>query len=81
MNTKEKRDEYKIRIAGVEVGKYSYSIICDKEFFEMSEISELQDGLLNLQIEMDKSEKMVNLKCHFGLKSSIFKCFFYFDHC
>lgn len=66
MSTKEKRDEFKIRIAGVEIGKYSYSMVCDKEFFEMSEISELQDGLLNLQVEMDKSEKMLDLKFHFA---------------
>jgi uncharacterized metal-binding protein YceD (DUF177 family) len=66
MKTKEKRDEYKIRIAGVEIGTYSYSMVCDKAFFELSEISELEDGLLNLQIEMDKSEKMLDLKFHFA---------------
>ena len=66
MKTKEKRDEYKIRIAGVEIGTYSYSMICDKAFFELSEISEVEDGLLNLQIEMDKSEKMLDLKFHFA---------------
>ena len=66
MKTKEKRDDYKIRIAGVEIGTYSYSMICDKAFFELSEISELEDGLLNLQIEMDKSEKMLDLKFHFA---------------
>lgn len=68
MKTKEKRDEYKIRIAGVEIGTYSYSMICDKAFFELSEISELEDGLLNLQIEMDKSEKMLDLKFRFAGK-------------
>ena len=66
MKTKEKRDDYKIRIAGVEIGTYSYSMVCDKAFFELSEISELEDGLLNLQIEMDKSEKMLDLKFHFA---------------
>ena len=65
MKTKEKRDDYKIRIAGVEIGTYSYSMVCDKAFFELSEISEVEDGLLNLQIEMDKSEKMLDLKFHF----------------
>ena len=66
MKTKEKRDDYKIRIAGVGIGTYSYSMICDKAFFELSEISEVEDGLLNLQIEMDKSEKMLDLKFHFA---------------
>ena len=66
MKTKEKRDDYKIRIAGVDIGTYSYSMICDKAFFELSEISEVEDGLLNLQIEMDKSEKMLDLKFHFA---------------
>ena len=65
MKTKEKRDDYKIRIAGVDIGTYSYSMVCDKAFFELSEISEV-DGLLNLQIEMDKSEKMLDLKFHFA---------------
>jgi len=65
MKTKEKRDDYKIRIAGVDIGTYSYSMVCDKAFFELSEISEVEDGLLNLQIEMDKSEKMLDLKFHF----------------
>ena len=66
MKTKEKRDDYKIRIAGVDIGTYSYSMVCDKAFFELSEISEVEDGLLNLQIEMDKSEKMLDLKFHFA---------------
>ncbi|MCQ2271550.1 MAG: DUF177 domain-containing protein [Bacteroidales bacterium] len=65
MKTKEKKDEFKIRIAGVEIGKYSYSMTCDKEFFEISELSDLQDGCLNLRVEMDKSEKMLDLKFHF----------------
>lgn len=65
MKQKEKRDEFKIRISGVEIGRYSYSMVCDKEFFELSEISELQDGCLDLQVEMDKSEKMLDLKFHF----------------
>ena len=62
MKTKEKKDEFKIRIAGVEIGKYSYSMTCDKEFFEISELSDLQDGCLNLQVEMDKSENKPGFK-------------------
>lgn len=65
MKQKEKRDEFKIRLSGVEIGKYSYSMVCNKEFFEMSELEDLQDGLVNLQVEMDKSEKMLDLKFHF----------------
>jgi uncharacterized protein len=62
---KQKMDEFKLRIAGVCLGTYTFSIDCDKEFFEISEISELQDGLLKLQIEMEKTETMLNLKFHF----------------
>jgi len=61
----QKKEEFKLRIAGVSLGIHTFSIDCDKEFFEISEISELQDGLLNLQIEMEKTETMLNLKFHF----------------
>lgn len=60
-----KRDEFKLRLAGVADGTHSFSIICDKEFFEMAEIFQLQNGQLNLQIEMLKTEKMLDINFHF----------------
>lgn len=62
VKTQDKRSEFKLRLAGVASGKHTFSIICDKSFFEINEISELLDGSINLQINMDKSEKMLNLE-------------------
>lgn len=65
VKTQDKRSEFKLRLAGVASGKHTFSIICDKSFFEINEISELLDGSINLQIIMDKSDKMLNLEFHF----------------
>lgn len=65
MNEKQIRDQFKLRLSGVEDGTYCFSVNCDKEFFELAEISEVRDGNLNLQIEMSKTEKLVDVKCHF----------------
>jgi len=62
VKTQDKRSEFKLRLAGVASGKHTFSIICDKSFFEINEISELLDGAINLQINMDKSDKMLNLE-------------------
>lgn len=59
------REQFKLRLSGVEDGTYSYSVDCDKSFFELAELSDILDGHLNLQIEMMKTEKLVNLKFHF----------------
>lgn len=59
------REQFKLRLSGVENGTYSYSVDCDKSFFELAELSDILDGHLNLQIEMTKTEKLVNLKFHF----------------
>lgn len=61
----EKREEFRLRLAGIANGDYSYSIICDKTFFELAELSQLHDGQLVLQIEMLKTEKMLDLRFHF----------------
>lgn len=58
-------DEFKLRIAGICLGNHCFTIDCDKEFFEIANISELEDGLLKLQIKMEKTETMLNLKFHF----------------
>lgn len=65
MDEKQLREEFKLRLSGVEDGNYCFSVVCDKTFFEIAQIEDLHDGNLNLQIEMAKSEKMVDLKFHF----------------
>ncbi len=60
-----KKEEFKLRISGVELGKHSFSIDCDNRFFELAEIPDLQEGLVKLQIEMEVFEKMITLDFHF----------------
>lgn len=66
MNEKQLKDQFKLRLSGVEDGNYCFSVVCDKEFFELAALSDLQDGKLDLQIEMAKTEKFVDLKFHFS---------------
>jgi len=61
----DKRDEYVLRLSGVEVGNHKYSMICDKAFFELTELNEIEEGSINVQIEMEKSAKMLSLQFHF----------------
>ena len=65
MNEKQIREEFKLRLAGVEDGTYCFSVCCSKEFFELAELDEIQDGMLNLRIEMVRYEKLVTLSFHF----------------
>lgn len=61
----EKQKEYELRIAGLDLGNHRFSMLCDKTFFELSELEPIQDGEVNVLIEMEKSEKMMDLKFHF----------------
>ena len=65
VKSKEKREEFKLRISGIESGKHLFSINCDNAFFELAEIPNLQEGLVKLQIEMDVSDKIITLDFHF----------------
>lgn len=61
MGTKQKRDNFKLRISGISLGSHKFSIACDKEFFETSGIEELQDGVINVEIDLEKDESMLHL--------------------
>ena len=62
---KQKRDEFRLRLSGVGLGKHRFSIFCDKKFFDLAEITEIIDGSLSLDIEMEKKETMLQLSFHF----------------
>lgn len=66
MNLKKKRDEFKLRISGLALGTHKFSIDCDKTFFELAEIANLEDGVLKLEIEMIKDEHIIDLFFHFS---------------
>jgi uncharacterized metal-binding protein YceD (DUF177 family) len=61
----DKRDEYVLRLSGVELGNHKYSMICDKAFFELTGLSEIEEGNINVRIEMEKSANMLSLQFHF----------------
>ena len=65
MDEKQIRGQFRIRISGIELGKHCFSTSCTKEFFELAELDKVQDGSVDLRVEMEKSEKMVDFKCHF----------------
>ena len=66
MEVKQLRDQFKLRLAGVEDGNYCFTMVCDKQFFELAELTDLQDGRLDLRVDMTKTEKLVDVKCHFS---------------
>jgi uncharacterized metal-binding protein YceD (DUF177 family) len=61
----DKRDEYVIRLSGVELGNHKYTMICDKAFFELTGLDEIVDGSIKTLIEMEKSATMLSLQFHF----------------
>jgi len=61
----DKRDEYVVRLSGVDVGIHKYTMICDKAFFELTGLSEIEDGSIKVQIEMEKSATMLSFQFHF----------------
>jgi len=61
----DKRDDYVIRLSGVDVGNHKYSMICDKAFFELTGLNEIENGEIHVQVEMEKSAKMLSLQFRF----------------
>ncbi len=68
----DKRDEYVIRLSGVDVGTHKYTMICDKVFFELTGLNEIEDGCVKMQIEMEKSATMLSLQFHFKGEVTVF---------
>ncbi|MCL1851272.1 MAG: DUF177 domain-containing protein [Bacteroidetes bacterium] len=60
------RDDFVLRLSGIDVGNHKYSMICDKAFFELTGLTEIEEGNIKVQIEMEKSAKMLSLKFHFN---------------
>jgi len=65
VNKKQKRDEFRLRLSGIRLGTHELSIFCDKEFFELAEITEIVEGGLSLDVKMEKKETMLQLFFHF----------------
>jgi uncharacterized metal-binding protein YceD (DUF177 family) len=67
----DKRDDYVLRLSGVEVGNHKYSMICDKAFFELAGLNEIEEGNINVLIDMEKNAKMMSLQFHFTGKVTV----------
>jgi uncharacterized metal-binding protein YceD (DUF177 family) len=61
----DKRDDFVLRLSGIEIGNYKYSMICDKAFFELTGLTEIEEGNIKVEIKMEKSAKMLSLQFHF----------------
>jgi uncharacterized metal-binding protein YceD (DUF177 family) len=61
----DKRDDYVLRLSGIDVGNHKYSMVCDKAFFELTGVSEIEEGNINVLIEMEKNAKMLSIQFHF----------------
>jgi uncharacterized metal-binding protein YceD (DUF177 family) len=61
----DKSDEYVVRLSGVELGNHNYTMFCDKAFFELTGLDEMEDGSITVQIIMEKSATMLSFKFHF----------------
>jgi uncharacterized metal-binding protein YceD (DUF177 family) len=62
----DKRDEYVLRLSGVEIGNHKYSMVCDKAFFELTGLNDIEEGNINVRIEMEKSANILSLQFHFN---------------
>jgi uncharacterized metal-binding protein YceD (DUF177 family) len=62
----DKRDDFVLRLSGVELGSRKYSMICDKSFFELTGLNEIEEGCINVLIETEKSAKTMALQFHFN---------------
>ncbi|MDR1345924.1 MAG: DUF177 domain-containing protein [Bacteroidales bacterium] len=70
METRQIHDKFKIRIAGIAAGSFTFSMDCDKAFFEVSGLSILHDGVIHVRIKMEKMEKMLNFAFQFEGKAT-----------
>lgn len=65
-NYKDKRKEFFLKIGGLSLGKHCSSIHCDKTFFDIAEMKELQNGDIQVEIEMRVEDKMSTINFHFS---------------
>ena len=59
---KEMSGLYSISISGLKEGRYSYNFSIDKKFFELFEESQITEGELNAEIELDKRSSHIDLR-------------------
>ncbi len=63
--------QYRIPFTGLKIGKHSFDFDLDESFFKEFEYSLVQNGKLQVSLELDKQETMMLL--HFQIKGEIFQ--------
>jgi len=65
VKTTEITREFMIPFQGMSLGKHKFSIVCDNTFFEAMQLSEVQDGAIVLEIEMEKQAHLLQFVFNF----------------
>lgn len=62
-------DEFSIKFSGLKTGMHQFSFEISDAFFEKFENSEIRSGKVNVELQLDKKEKMISL--FFTLKGHV----------
>ena len=65
----EKKNEFLIPVCGLALGSHSFSYEINDDFFEGMDYSEIQQGRVNVRLDVDRQETMLVL--HFDLEGSV----------
>ena len=65
----EKKNEYLIPVSGLALGNHSYQYEINDDFFAGMDYSEVQQGKVSVNLDIDRQETMLTL--HFELKGSV----------
>ena len=65
----EKKNEFLIPVSGLALGSHAYQFEIDNDFFSGMEYSEVQQGKVHVDLDVDRQETMLTL--HFDLAGSV----------
>ncbi|MBR5911267.1 MAG: DUF177 domain-containing protein [Bacteroidales bacterium] len=65
----EKKNEFLIPVSGLALGSHSYQFEINDGFFAEREYSEIQQGRVNVKLDIDRQETLMVL--HFGIEGTV----------
>lgn len=65
----DKNNEFLIPVSGLALGSHSYRFEINDDFFADKEYSEIQQGKVSVNLDVDRQETLLTL--HFGLKGTV----------
>ena len=65
----EKKNEFLIPVSGLALGSHSYQFEINDGFFEEREYSEIQQGKVDVSLDIDRQETLMVL--HFGIEGTV----------